>query len=82
MTRQEKADDFDRVERSTLVSQVVLLRYTLGKANEALDKEPAPVSGIAWSRTPFGRAIRDVLAKTAPPDPAEGQQSLETEAAA
>lgn len=64
--KREQPEEFAGVERDKLVEDLTLCRYSLASALEALDKERTH-SGIRGRDTPFSRALREVLSRTAPP---------------
>lgn len=73
MVKREDALEFAEVERDELVDHLTLCRYSLASALEALDKERTH-SGIRGRDTPFARALREVLRRTAPPEPPEPEE--------
>lgn len=66
----EAPELYEAVPAEELRSHLVLCRYALKAAHEALDKEKT-VSGIRGRDTPFARAVRETLQRTAPPEEEE-----------
>lgn len=70
--KREQPEEFAGVARDDLVEHLTLCRYSLASALEALDKERTH-SGLRGRDTPFARALREVLSRTAPPPAPEAE---------